>query len=135
MTLNLSAEERRVLEMWARRRKTPQALALRSRIVLACACGASNTEVAAALGVSRATAAKWRSRFSAHRLDGLSDEPRPGAPRKLPDEQVKLMITRMLENEGPGPDGRWTTRSMATAMGISQSAVSRLWRSLGIRPG
>src|SRR5512142_306008 len=106
----LSAEERQVLEGWARRRKTAQALALRSKIVLACADGAPNSDVAAALGVSRPTVSKWRSRFLAARLGGLSDEPRPGAPRKITDEQVERVITRTLEARGPGQDTHWSTR-------------------------
>ena len=132
--LNLSAGERQVLEGWARRRKTAQALALRSKIVLACAGGAANTQVAADLGVSRPTVAKWRSRFLASRLEGLSDEPRPGAPRKITDEQVELVITKTLEEQGPGLDTHWSTRSMATAAGMSQSAVSRIWRAFGLKP-
>jgi transposase len=132
--LNLSAGERQVLEGWARRRKTAQALALRSKIVLACAGGAANTQVAADLGVSRPTVAKWRSRFLASRLEGLSDEPRPGAPRKITDELVELVITKTLEEQGPGLDTHWSTRSMATAAGMSQSAVSRIWRAFGLKP-
>ena len=123
-----------MLEGWARRRKTSQALALRARIVLACADGGSNTEVAAALGVSRATVAKWRSRFLVGRLEGLDDVPRPGAPRKITDEQVALVISKTLEEQGPGQDTRWTTRSMAAATGLSQSAISRIWRAAGIKP-
>jgi transposase len=123
-----------VLEGWARRRKTSQALALRSRIVLACAEGGSNTEVAAALRVSRPTVAKWRSRFAVARLEGLSDEPRPGAPRSITDEQVELVIARTVEEQGPGQDTHWSTRSMAAATGMSQSAVSRIWRAFGLKP-
>ena len=130
----LSAEERQVLEGWARRRKTAQALALRSKIVLACADGAPNSDVAAALGVSRPTVSKWRSRFLAARLGGLSDEPRPGAPRKITDEQVERVITRTLEERGPGQDTHWSTRSMAAAAGMSQSAISRIWRAFGLKP-
>jgi transposase len=133
--MGLRAEERQVLEGWARRRKTSQALALRARIVLACADGGSNTEVAAALGVSRATVAKWRSRFLAGRLEGLDDGPRPGAPRKITDEQVALVISKTLEERGPAQHKRWTTRSMAAATGLSQSAISRIWRASGIKPG
>jgi transposase len=132
--MGLTAEERQVLEGWARRRKTSQALALRARIVLACADGGSNTEVAATLGVSRATVAKWRSRFLAGRLEGLEDEPRPGAPPKITDEQVALVIRKTLEEQGPGQHKRWTTRSMAAATGLSQSAISRIWRASGIKP-
>ena len=130
----LSTKERQVLEEWARRRTTVQALALRSRIVLACADGASNTGVAAALGVSRATVAKWRSRFLAARLQALSDLARPGAPRKITDEQVDLVITKTLRERGPGEDGHWSTRSMAAATGLSQTAISRIWRASGLKP-
>jgi transposase len=130
----LSAKERRVLEGWTRRRKTSQALATRARIVLACADGGSITEVAAALGVSRTTVAKWRSRFLVSRLEGLDDDPRPGAPRKITDEQVALVISKTLEEKGPGEHLHWTTRSMAAATGLSQSAVSRIWRASGIKP-
>jgi transposase len=132
--LVLSAEERQVLQGWARRRKTAQALALRSRIVLACAGGASNTAVAAQLGVSRPAVIKWRSRFLAARLEGLCDEPRPGAPRTVTDEHVELVITKTLEEQGPGQDTHWSTRSMAAATGMSQSAVSRIWRAFGLKP-
>jgi transposase len=132
--LVLSAEERQVLEGWARRRKTSQALALRSRIVLASADGASVTAVAADLGVSRDTVRKWRGRFQVSRLEGLSDEPRPGAPRTITDAQVELVITKTLEERGPGEDTHWSTRSMAAATGMSQSAISRIWRAFGLKP-
>ena len=132
--LVLSEQERQVLEGWARRRKTSQALAQRSRIVLACADGASVTAVAAELKVSRDTVRKWRGRFLASRLEGLGDEPRPGAPRKITDEQVELVITKTLEERGPGQDTHWSTRSMAAATGMSQSAVSRIWRAFGLKP-
>ena len=100
--LVLSDDERRVLEGWARRRKTAQALALRSRIVLACADGAGVSAVAAELGVSRTTAGKWRSRFLEARLEGLSDEPRPGRPRTVTDEHVEKVITATLEQAAAG---------------------------------
>jgi len=134
VVLELSGEERQVLTGWARRRTTAQALALRSKIVLECAAGRSNTEVAAGLGVSRETVRKWRARFLAARLEGLSDEPRPGAPRKITDEQVELVVTKTLEERGPGQDTHWSTRSMAAATGMSQSAISRIWRAFGLKP-
>jgi transposase len=132
--LVLSDGERRVLEGWARRRKTAQALALRSRIVLACADGNSVSAVAGELGVSRTTVGKWRSRFLEARLDGLGDEPRPGRPRTIGDEHVERVITATLEQ--PPPDGgtHWSTRSMARSAGMSQSAVSRIWRAFGLKP-
>jgi transposase len=132
--LVLSGEERRVLEGWARRRKTEQALAFRSRIVLACAGGASVSAVAAELGTSRATAGKWRSRFLEARLKGLSDEDRPGRPGTVSDEKVEQVITAALEQEPPGGDTHWSTRSMARPAGVSQSTVSRTWRAFGLKP-
>jgi transposase len=132
--LVLSDDERQVLEGWARRRKTAQALALRSRIVLASADGGSVTAVAADLGISRDTVRKWRGRFMVARLEGLGDDPRPGAPRKITDEQVELIITKTLEERGPGQDTHWSTRSMAAATGMSQSAISRIWRAFGLKP-
>jgi transposase len=132
--LELSDEERQVLRGWSRRRKTAQALALRSRIVLACAEGGSNTQIAEGLGVSRETVRKWRTRFAADRLEGLSDEPRPGAPRKISDEQVERVVTATLEQDPPRGDTHWSTRSMAEAMGMSQTAISRIWRAFGLKP-
>jgi transposase len=132
--LVLSDEERQVLEGWARRRKTAQALALRSRVVLGCADGAAVSAVAADLGISRATAGKWRSRFVESRLEGLSDEPRPGRPRTVTDEHVEKVITTTLECEPPNGDTHWSTRSMARSAGMSQSAVSRIWRAFGLKP-
>jgi transposase len=130
----LTETERQVLEGWARRRKTAQALALRSRIVLACTEGASNGRVAAALGVSRNTVSKWRARFVADRLEGLSDEPRPGAPRKITDEQVEAVIVKTLEEAPARQDTHWSTRGMAAATGMSQTAISRIWRAFGLKP-
>ena len=130
----LSDEERSVLTGWARRRKTAQALALRSRIVLACAQdGATIASVSEGLEVSRATVSKWRSRFLTGRLEGLSDEPRPGRPRTITDEQVDQIIVKTLE-ETPGQDTHWSTRGMAAATGMSQSTVSRIWRAFGLKP-
>jgi transposase len=129
--LVLAEEERRVLLQWARRAKTAQALALRSKIVLACAEGMSNKEVAARLAVTRQMVGKWRARFVAARLEGLCDEPRPGQPRKITDEEV---IVKTLEEAPPGGDTHWSTRSMARATGLNQTAVSRIWRAFGLKP-
>ncbi|MEU4295556.1 IS630 family transposase [Kribbella sp. NPDC026596] len=129
----LSDEERSVLAGWARRRKTAQALALRARIVLRCADGDTIAEVAQRLEITRGTVSKWRSRFQADRLDGLSDEPRPGRPRTITDDQIEQVITKTLEST-PGEDTHWSTRSMATSTGMSQSAVSRIWRAFGLKP-
>jgi transposase len=129
----LTGEERQVLVAWSRRRKTSQALAVRARVVLRCAEGGTIGEAAADLGVSRDMVSKWRSRFLARRLEGLSDEPRPGRPRMITDDQVEQVITKTLE-ETPGQDTHWSTRSMAQATGMSQSAVSRIWRAFGLKP-
>jgi transposase len=129
----LSGEEREVLERWARRRKTSQALALRCRIVLAAAAGRSSVEIAEELGCTASTVGKWRVRFAERRLDGLHDEPRPGKPRTISDEQVERVIAKTLE-EQPTNATHWSTRSMAQATGMSQSAVSRIWRAFGLKP-
>ncbi len=131
--LVLTDEERETLQRWARRPKSAQALALRCRIVLACAEGKTNQQVAAAEGVHQATVGKWRARFVAHRLDGLHDEPRPGAPRQISDADVERVIVRTLE-ETPGDATHWSTRSMAKATGMSQTAVSKIWRAFGLKP-
>ena len=131
----LTDAERAVLVGWSRRRTTAQALAVRARIVLACAEGdGSNSQIAARLGVSRDTVSKWRTRFVAARLEGLSDEPRPGAPRKITDAQVEAVIAKTLEESPSNRDTHWSTRSMAAATGMSQSAVSRIWRAFGLKP-
>jgi transposase len=131
--LVLSDEERLTLERWARRPKSAQALALRCRIVLQAANGHSNTAVAERLGVTRGTVKKWRARFVDRRLDGLLDEPRPGAPRTVDDDDVEAMIVKTLE-ETPDDATHWSTRSMAKATGMSQATVSRIWRAFGLKP-
>jgi transposase len=131
--IELSDQERAQLEAWTRRRTSAQALAQRSRIVLAAAEGLRNTEIAERLGINRAMAAKWRSRFAEHRLDGLTDEPRPGRPRTITDEHVDLVITKTLEST-PKDATHWSTRSMAAEVGLTQTAVSRIWRAFGLQP-
>ena len=131
--LTVTAEERQTLEQWARRPKTAQRLALRARIVLRCADGLANVEVARRLGVTGATVCKWRRRFLEGRLDGLSDEPRPGAPRSITDAQVEEVITRTLESKPEGAT-HWSTRGMAKAVGLSQNAVVRIWQAFGLKP-
>src|SRR5215210_2342595 len=131
--LVLSDEERTTLERWARRPKSPQSLALRSRIVLACADGATNNAVAADIGVNQATVGKWRRRFVELRLDGLVDEPRPGAPRKITDEQVERVLVKTLE-ETPKAASHWSTRDMASSTGMTQTAVVRIWKAFGLKP-
>jgi transposase len=129
----LSDDERETLERWARRPKSAQALALRCRIVLACAEGGYVGEVAGRLGVDPHTVGKWRRRFLADRLEGLHDEPRPGTPRSISDDDVEAVIVKTLE-ETPLDATHWSTRSMAKATGMSQSAVSRIWRAFGLKP-
>jgi transposase len=129
----LSADEREQLESWTRRRTSAQALALRSRIVLAAADGVTNSEIAERLGISRPTVTKWRSRFATERLDGLVDEPRPGRPRTVTDEHVDEVIVKTLEST-PKDATHWSTRSMAAEVGLTQSAVHRIWRAFGLQP-
>lgn len=131
--LTLADDEREKLEAWARRPKTAQRLALRSRIVLAAAAGDSNTAIAARLRVTLPTVGKWRSRFLTDRLEGLADEPRPGPPRTVSDRQVEAVITKTLEAK-PDDATHWSTRGMAEACGLSQTAVSRIWRAFGLKP-
>ena len=132
-SLSITAEERETLERWTRRRTTAQALAQRARIVLSCAEGKTNTSVAAELGLAKPTVGKWRARFVAQRLDGLLDEPRPGAPRTITDADVERVITATLESTPPDAT-HWSTRSMARHAGLSQSAVSRIWRAFALQP-
>ena len=132
--LELADDERRTLTAWSRRGKTGQALAGRSRIILACAEGGTIGGVAAELGVSRDMVSKWRGRFLERRLEGLTDEPRPGRPRLISDEQAGRVITATLEQTPAGGDTHWSTRSMARSQGMSQSAVARIWRASGLKP-
>jgi transposase len=131
--LVLTDDERRTLEGWVRRRGTAQGLALRARIVLACAQGGSNLAVAARLGVSRTTVRKWRTRFLRRRLDGLPDEPRPGVPRTITDAQVEEVVVRTLE-ESPAGATHWSKRELAARVGISPTSVHRIWRTFGLQP-
>jgi transposase len=129
----LTKEERQALQRWARRPTSSQALGLRCRIVLACAEGLSNVEAGRRLGVHGKTVGKWRARFLTRRLEGLVDEPRPGVPRTITDEQVEAVITKTLE-ETPTDATHWSTRSMAQASGMSQTAIVRIWRAFGLKP-
>jgi transposase len=130
--INLTAEERERLMEWTRRHTTSQALALRARVVLAC-CERSNGEVAEHLRITPQTVGKWRSRFVQKRLDGLLDEPRPGAPRTILDADVERLIAKTL-HEKPRDATHWSSRAMAKASGLSQTAVVRIWRSFGLQP-
>jgi transposase len=130
----LTDQERAQLEAWERRRSSAQALALRSRIVLAAAEGtANNTEIARDLGVAVSSVRRWRNRFAVHRLDGLTDEPRPGQPRKITDAKVEEVIVKTLETT-PKDATHWSTRSMAAEVGLNQSAVHRIWKAFGLQP-
>ena len=131
--LVLTTEEQQTLERWARRPKSAQALAQRARLVLACAQGKSNTVVSREMKWTQQTVGKWRSRFIARRLDGLLDEPRPGAPREISDAAVERVLTLTLEST-PRDATHWSTRLMARRCGMSQSAVSRIWRAFALQP-
>jgi transposase len=121
------------LELLARRPKTAQRVALRSKIILGAAEGESNQEIARRLGITGATVGKWRERFRLRGLEGLSDEPRPGTPRRITDAQVEEAVTRTLEST-PVAATHWSTRLLAEQVGLSQSAVVRIWRSFGLQP-
>lgn len=131
--LLITDEERSELRGWARRPTTAQAMAMRARIILLCAEEQSNQDVADDLGVNRITVGKWRKRFLESGLDGLVDAPRPGAPRTITDEDVERVIAKTLE-ETPKNATHWSTRSMADVTGLSQSAISRIWRAFSLQP-
>jgi transposase len=131
--LVVTADEQATLERWARRPKTAQALALRARIVLTCATGMPNTAVARRLGITHQTVGKWRARFVAGRLEGLLDEPRPGAPRQVRDAQVEEVVTLTLETM-PRDATQWSTRAMAVRSGLSQTTIRRIWHAFGLQP-
>jgi transposase len=133
VVIELTDEEREQLHAWSRRPTSAQALAQRSRIVLLAAEGLKNTEIAERLGVHRTMVTKWRRRFVEHRLDGLVDEPRPGRPRTVTDAKVEEVIVRTLEST-PKDATHWSTRSMAREVGLTQSAVHRIWRAFGLQP-
>jgi transposase/transposase-like protein len=131
--LVVAPSEREALQGLARRRKTAQALALRARIVLRCAEGRNNDDVARELGITRQTVGRWRQRFIERRLDGLLDEPRPGAPRRVSDRDVERVIIATLESTPRGAT-HWSTRSLAKATGLGRSTIHRIWRAFGLRP-
>lgn len=131
--LRLTDDERETLEGYRRRRKTAHGLAIRSSIVLACSSGLDNKAVATKLHLSPATVGKWRKRFVARRLEGLLDEPRPGAPRKISDKQVEQVVTLTLESKPEGAT-HWSTRDLAKRVGLSAMTISRIWGAFGLQP-
>jgi transposase len=133
VALELTEEERDQLLRWERRRKSSQALALRSRIVLKCAEGHANNEVAAECGVASATVGKWRRRFCELRLDGLADDPRPGRPATITAQQVEEVLVATLEST-PENATHWSRSKMAQRSGLSDSTIGRIWRAFGLQP-
>ena len=131
--LEVTDDERDQLIRWARRAKSAQALALRSRIVLACADGLNNKEVAARLGCAAATVGKWRARFVEGGLDGLSDEPRPGRPAAIAIDQIEEVVVATLESK-PENATHWSRSKMAQRSGLSKSTIGRIWKSFGLKP-
>lgn len=131
--VTLTDEERATLVRWSQRAKSSQALAQRCRIVLGCAEGKSNQDVAAELGIWPQTVGKWRNRFVARRLEGLVDEPRPGAPRTIGDEQIEQVVVATLERT-PTDATHWSRASMAAESGLSRSTVGRIWKAFGLQP-
>jgi transposase len=131
--LLVSAEQRAELERLTRRKTTAQALALRARIVLACADGGDNIAVAKRLGIGRQAVGRWRNRFIDRGVDGLFDEPRPGAPRKISDAAVENVVTLTLEAK-PKDATHWSTRLLAKKSGLSRTSIARIWKAFGLRP-
>lgn len=131
--ISLSGNERKALERWSRRHTSSQALALRCRIVLACAGDATNIDIGAELGVHPTTVAKWRNRFAAERLDGLVDAPRPRVPRTIGDDTVEAVVVDTLES-APSDATHWSTRTLAARHGISHQTVAEIWRAFGLKP-
>src|SRR5664279_2421469 len=131
--LELTSDEKEQLERWVRRRKSAQGLALRSQIVLSCATGLTNKEVAAQLGISMPTVGKWRSRFIDSRLDGLVDEPRSGRKPTITAEQVEDVVVATLEST-PEHATHWSRKKMAERSGLSKSTVGRIWKEFGLKP-
>ena len=131
--IELGDDERAELEARERRRKTSRGDAMRASIVLLAASGMANLAIARRLGTTRVTVATWRQRFAARRLDGLTDEPRPGAPRKIGDDKITEVVTATLETM-PTAATHWSTRSMAKASGLSVSSVHRIWQAFSLQP-
>ena len=133
VSIKLTSNERKTLQRWSRRHSSSQALALRCRIVLACAEGGTNGEIAATLCVHPTTVSKWRHRFATDRLDGLVDAPRPGAARSIGDDVIEAVIVDTLETAPPDAT-HWSTRGLAAKHGISHTTVAEIWRAFGLKP-
>ena len=131
--IELSDDERELLQGYVRRRKTARGLALRSNVILHAAENWANKDIAAQLNTSRATVVKWRKRFSESRIDGLHDEPRPGAPRTISDSEVERVVTATLETVPKGAT-HWSTREMGKHTGLSHSTIGRIWKAFGLAP-
>jgi transposase len=131
--LIVESADREKLILLARRPKTAQRAAIRSKIVLRAAEGLSNQEIARQLGITGSTVGKWRERYRLHGMKGLADDSRPGTPRRITDAKVEEAVTRTLEGM-PAAATQWSTRSLAKDVGLSQSAVVRIWRSFGLQP-
>jgi transposase len=131
--IKLSEDERDFLQRLVRRRKVARGDAQRAEIILRAAKGLNNCEIADTVGVTRQTVRTWRERFAKHRLDGLDDEPRCGAPRKIGDDRIEEIVTRTLETK-PKDATHWSTRGMAKASGVSTSTVHRIWRAFSLQP-
>ena len=131
--LEMCDDDREKLTTIARRPKSSQALAMRARIVLDCARGLSNSEVAQKLRIAGATVGKWRERFRQSGIDGLLDEPRVGAPRTISDQKIEEVVTKTLESM-PANSTHWSTRLMAAETGLTQNAIVRIWRAFGLQP-
>ena len=131
--ITLSEAERSTLERLVRRRKVSRGDAQRAAIVLRAAEGKHNCEIADIVGVTRQTVRTWRERFAEHRLDGLDDEPRCGAPRKIGDDRIEAIVVKTLETK-PDNATHWSTRGMAKASGVSTSTVNRIWKAFSLQP-
>ncbi|PTY01251.1 IS630 family transposase [Verrucomicrobia bacterium LW23] len=131
--VEITQEEREQLTRWLRARRGSQSLAIRAEMILACAEGLDNTAVARRVRSTGQTVGKWRRRFLEKRLDGLVDEPRPGAPRKIGDDAIEQVVVRTLESKPQGAT-HWSTRQMAQKAGYSQSTIGRIWRAFGLKP-
>ena len=129
--ITLTDEERGQLKEWARSRTRPRPIGKRARIILACDAGRTNRQVARRVRVTTQTVGKWRTRFVARRLEGLTDNPRSGAPRSISDALVEAVVTKTL-HEQPPDAARWSSRQLASALGISQRAVLRIWHAFDL---